>query len=112
MSRKALTITLLVVALAASLLPAVAQNPQTPVTTINVSEMCCNGCVKKISARLYEVRGVTAVQCSLKQKVVVVTPQQGIVLSPRALWEAVEKAEDRPVRLAGPNGTFTSKPRY
>jgi Cu+-exporting ATPase len=110
MHRKQLTLTALVV-LAVSLSSAKAQNPPPPVTVINVSEMCCNGCVRKVCSRLYEVRGVKLVQCSVQKKVVVVTPQQGVVLSPRALWEAIEKAEDRPVRLAGPSGTFTSKPR-
>ena len=81
-------------------------------TTIAVEKMCCAGCAKKIAAKLYEVRGVKAVQCDVKGKRVAVIPQQNVVLSPRALWEAVEKGEDRPLQLAGPTGTFTSKPRY
>ena len=81
-------------------------------TTISVEKMCCAGCAKKIAGQLYEVRGVKAVQCDTKHRAVFVTPSQGIALSPRALWEAVEKGEDRPLQLAGPHGTFTSKPRY
>ena len=31
-------------------------------------------------------------------------------VAPRGLWEAVEKGADRPIRLQGPYGVFTSKP--
>ena len=92
-------------------LPARGADPA-PATTIQVRDMCCNGCAKKIAARLYEVRGVTTVQCDVKKRIVFVTPQPGVVLSPLALWEAVEKAQDQPIRLAGPNGAFTAKPRF
>ncbi len=81
-------------------------------TTIQVRDMCCNGCARTIAARLYEVRGVTTVQCDVKKRIVYVTPQRGAVLSPLALWQAVEKAPDQPLRLAGPSGMFTSKPGF
>jgi Cu+-exporting ATPase len=74
--------------------------------------MCCGGCAKKIASKLYAVRGVKAVQCDVKGKRVAVVPQQNVVLSPRALWEAVEMGEDRPLQLVGPSGTFTTKPPY
>jgi hypothetical protein len=32
------------------------------------------------------------------------------VLSPRGLWEALEKIEKPPTRLEGPSGVFTAKP--
>jgi copper chaperone CopZ len=83
-----------------------------PMTTIQVRDMCCNGCARKIAARLYEVRGVTAVRCDVQKKIVYVTPQRGAVLSPLALWQAVEKAPDQPLRLAGPSGVFTVKPAF
>jgi hypothetical protein len=40
-----------------------------------------------------------------------VTPQPKTVLSPKALWEAVEKAKKTPAKLAGPGGTFTARPK-
>jgi len=80
-------------------------------TSITVKDMHCAGCVKKNAARLYAVRGVKEVCVDMKKKTLFVTPQANATLSPRALWEAVEKAGDQPVRLSGPSGTFTAKPR-
>ena len=80
-------------------------------TTITVKKMHCAGCAKKISARLYAVRGVKEVRMDLKKKILYVAPQKKAVLSPLAMWEAVEKAKDIPVRMAGPSGTFTKKPK-
>src|ERR1700752_997548 len=68
------------------------------ITPIQVRDMCCNGCARKIAAKLSEVRGVTTVQCDVKKKIVSVTPQQGVALPPLALWEAIEKAPDQPIR--------------
>ncbi len=79
---------------------------------ITVGKMHCAGCAKKIAAKLYEVRGVAEVRYHVKSKTLQVTPQRNGALSPRALWMAVEKAKNQPVRLAGPSGTFTSRPRY
>ena len=81
-------------------------------SSIEVRDMCCDGCAKKIAARLYAVRGVKEVRCDMDKKTLFVAPQQNAVLSPRAMWEAVEKAKDYPIRLAGPSGTFTEKPRF
>ena len=81
-------------------------------TQIAVTNMCCAGCAKKIARKLYEVRGVTAVHYNVKAKSLTITPQRGMTLSPRALWEAVVKGEDQPIRLAGLSGSFTFKPRF
>ena len=89
---------------------ALAQQPA--YTTINVKKMHCAGCAKKIAARLYTVRGVKEVRVNMQKKAFFVMPQTSAVLSPRAMWEAVEKAEDNPIRLAGPSGVFTAKPRF
>ena len=91
----------------ASTLPAA----ETVVTSITVKDMHCAGCVKKIAAQLYAVRGVKEVRVDMKKKTLFVTPQANAILSPRALWVAVEKAGDQPIRLSGPSGTFTEKPR-
>lgn len=81
-------------------------------TSITVKKMHCAGCAKKISARLYAVRGVKEVRVDMDKKTLFVVPQKAAVLSPRKMWEAVEKAKDVPIRLAGPNGTFTKKPKF
>ncbi len=79
-------------------------------TLITVKELHCKGCAKKIAGQLYTVAGVTAVGINMEQKLFVVTPQAKKLPSPRAMWEAVEKAGGRPVRLVGPHGTFKKKP--
>ena len=79
-------------------------------TSIVVTDMHCAGCAQKIAARLYAVRGVKEVRVDMDQKTLFVVPQQNTVLSPRAMWEAVEKGKDSPIRLAGPGGTFTERP--
>jgi copper chaperone CopZ len=81
-------------------------------TSIAVKEMHCAGCAKKIAARLYTVRGVKEVRVDVKKKTMFIAPQQNSVLSPRAMWEAVVNAKNVPIRLAGPSGTFTAKPRF
>ena len=81
------------------------------VTTITIPDMHCQGCAKKVAAQLYQVRGVAAVQANVQAKTITVNPQGQAILSPRALWEAVEKADKQPTRLEGPNGTFTAKPQ-
>lgn len=70
---------------------------------ITVAEMHCNGCAKKIAARLYTVPGVKSVSVDVKNKTLIVSSQNGKTLSPRQLCEAIENGDDRPVRLAGPN---------
>ena len=79
---------------------------------IEVQTMHCAGCAKRIAARLYTVRGVKEVRVELSKKTLYVAPQNNVVLSPKAMWEAVVKAKDLPVRLAGPSGTFTEKPTF
>lgn len=78
-------------------------------TTITISDLECQGCAKKVTAKLKEVAGVTAVEASVEAKTATVTPKPQTALSPRALWEAVEKAGKQPIKLQGPSGTFTAK---
>ena len=44
-------------------------------------------------------------------KTAIVVPKGDATLSPLELWEAIEKAGKVPVKLEGPSGTFTSKPK-
>lgn len=79
-------------------------------TVMTVSEMC-GGCAKKIKAKLGEFTEIGDIQCDLKAQTVTVTPKVKMILSPRELWEAMESIGKTPNRLAGPSGTFTSKPK-
>ena len=73
--------------------------------------MHCGDCAQKIANKLYTVKGVSKVTANLKTGIAYVTPADKKTLSPRALWEAVEKAEFSPVKLEGPSGKFTKKPK-
>lgn len=86
--------------------------PQPAVTTINIEGMHCPSCAKRIAASLKEVPGVANAQADAQRGLAVVHSNGPNVPSPRAQWEAVEKAGFKPVRLACPLGTFTSKPRF
>ena len=80
-------------------------------TTITIADMHCMGCAKKVAAQVNQVPGVATVQADVKTKRITVTPKGQSILSPRALWEAVENAGKQPDRLEGPSGTFTAKPQ-
>lgn len=80
-------------------------------TTITVPKMHCMGCAKRMADQLYKVPGVAVVRANAGAKTLFVEPKAQQVVSPRALWEAVERAGFQPSRLKGPSGTFTSKPR-
>ncbi len=87
-----------------------AQAADSAVTTITVGEMC-GGCVKRITAKLEPMEDVAKIRCDVKTNRVAVLPKQGRVLSPRALWEALDEIGKTPKKLSGPSGTFTSKPK-
>lgn len=82
-----------------------------PVTVITVEKLHCGGCAKRVEAKLKEIPGVASVKSDVKTKTLWVNPHPGKTPSPRGLWEAVEKANDRPTKLQGPSGTFTKKPQ-
>jgi copper chaperone CopZ len=88
-----------------------AADPASAVTLIAVEGMCCKGCAKKVVGKLTTVPGVAAVRADVKASTVTVTARADAAPSPRALWEAVEKAGHKPLRLAGPAGTFAAKPQ-
>lgn len=100
---------LLVIALAGLVSVADAASP-TRHTAIYVDDMHCGECAKKIASRLYGVAGVVEVRANLQKNVAFVIPQKEKNVSPKAVWEAVEKAGFTPVRLEGPQGSFTKKP--
>lgn len=79
-------------------------------TKLVVDDMTCAGCAKTVTKAVSAVAGVEAAAVDLKAKTVTVTPKAGTAPSPKDLWEAVEKAGYKPTKLAGPAGTFETKP--
>lgn len=80
-------------------------------TTISIPDLHCASCAKKVTTRLTTLAGVEKAEADVKAKTITVTPKVGALLSPKAVWEAVELAEQVPTKLSGPSGTFTSKPK-
>lgn len=80
-------------------------------TTITIQGMHCSGCAAKISRQLQAIEGVATAQADAAQANAIVTPKSNAAPSPRALWEAVEKAGYKPTKIVGPSGTFTEKPK-
>jgi copper chaperone CopZ len=80
-------------------------------TTIIVDDMHCGSCAKKIAAQLYAVPGVIEVRADVKKSAAYVVPQKRKTPSPRLMWEAVEKAGFKTVKMIGPGGSFSQKPR-
>jgi copper chaperone len=79
-------------------------------TKLTVDGMTCAGCAKSVTKALTAVEGVESVVIDLKAKTATVTPKAGKAPSQKALWEAVEKAEYKPTKIEGPDGTSEKKP--
>ena len=79
-------------------------------TSIAIEGMHCAGCAKKVASRLKSVGGVADAQVNVETGTAAVTPKAKSMLSPRALWDAIENAGYTPTKLSGPSGTFTKKP--
>ena len=94
----------------ATLLTAVAR-AQTPAwTRVTLEELDCAGCAKKVARHVGAVPGVAEVRYDLKTRSLYVGHKPNETPSPRALWEAVEKADHKVERLDTPTASHTSKP--
>lgn len=82
-----------------------------PQTVMTVETMSCNGCAKKRVVKVQAVAGLQKVEADVEEKTLTVTPKLQVVISPEALWEAVERGDDLPKTRTGPHGAFTSKPK-
>jgi len=60
---------------------------------------------------LTTVSGVESVRPDVEAQLAKVTHQAGKTPSPKAMWEAVEKAGFKPKKIESPAGTFTEKPK-
>ena len=81
------------------------------VTSISIEGLHCAACAKKVEGKLKTVKEVATVKIDVKAGIATVTSKVDKSLSPRALWEAVEKAGYTPTQLDGPSGSFTEKPK-
>jgi copper chaperone CopZ len=90
---------------------ALATSPAPAYTTIQVTDMHCAACAKKIAAKLYAVPGVLEVRADVKSNLAYVSPQRQKRPSVKAIWEAVESAGFEVKQISGPEGKFTKKPQ-
>lgn len=77
---------------------------------IEVDGMTCSGCAKAVGKAVAAVEGVESAVADVKTKALTVTAKKGATPSPKAMWEAVEKAGYTPTRIEGAAGTFDKKP--
>lgn len=77
---------------------------------LRVKDMHCGDCAQKIARKLYAVPGVVKVRTDVKKHVAVIVPEAARQPSPKALWEAVEKAGFEPVQLVCAAGKFEKRP--
>jgi len=82
-----------------------------PLTTVVTVREMCGGCVKSINARLKDLPGVAKVTCDTKAKTVTIVPLANMTVSSRELWKAMAEIGKTPVKLSGPQGTFTAEPK-
>ena len=79
-------------------------------TVITIEDFDCEACGEVVKYALQDVKGTGIIQLAFDNETATIVPQMNKVLSPKALWEAVEEVGFVPTKLVGPNGTFTKKP--
>jgi len=88
-----------------------AASPAVTYTTIYVQDMHCGECAKTIARKLYAIPGVVEVRADVAKNVAYVVPQKDKTVPSKSVWEAVESAGFRVVRLDSPQGSYSTKPR-
>ena len=94
----------------AFVLPLPAAESPANTTIVTVSKLCPT-CGKKIVQKLEQLPQAAGASMNVEQQVIQVTAKAEQVLSPRIVWETVEEGGEQPIKLQGPNGTFTTKPQ-
>jgi copper chaperone CopZ len=77
---------------------------------IVAADMCCKGCVQKVSGQLYAAPGVMEVSANLENRTVVVTVSQKKGASLEQLWQAVAAGKGGPTQLTTSEATFSLTP--
>jgi copper chaperone CopZ len=75
-------------------------------TIVFVTDLHCATCAKKVTSRLFKLKGVMRVRTSVKLDAAVITPQTKKTIDVAAAWEALQEAGYQPTHLAGPEGVF------
>ena len=88
---------------------AVAASPKD--STVVTVKTLCPTCGKKIVQKLQQMPQVAGASIDVEHRLVQVSAKPGQILSPRLVWEIVEKGGEQPIKLQGPSGTFTAKPQ-
>jgi copper chaperone CopZ len=71
-------------------------------------DLHCSTCAKKVTSRLFKLKGVKAVRTSVKYDAAVVTHQTGKPFDSVGAWEALQAIKYQPARLQGPEGVFVA----
>jgi copper chaperone CopZ len=69
--------------------------------------MCCQGCAKKVAAKLYTAPGVINVKADVAKRSVTVTAKPSPKLTLEKLWTAVAQAKGDPSRLTTSDAIYT-----
>ena len=101
-------------ALATSLAPRLfaeeAEQPLPPGRVeIDVEDLHCKTCAKKVARKLFSVRGVKSVKSNLKKDLIIVTLTNGVTPVPASLWNAVDAGGQKPVRLRHADKTLDAE---
>lgn len=92
-------------------LPAAEPQPQQLqyAAILSVKNMCCAKESIPAIKELSKLKGVGRVSVDYKTRSLMIEPTK-VALSPRAVWEVAERVKIEPIRLATPEGVYTSKP--
>lgn len=75
-------------------------------TLVFFEDLHCATCAKKVTGRLFKVKGVMRVRTNVKLDVAVVTPQAKKPFDAETAWKALQEAGYQPTRLDGPAGVY------
>jgi len=85
------------------------QQPAASATSVlTVSKMCCAKESKPATAALMQIRGVQTVTPNHEARTLTIFAHPAV--SPRAIWESIEKLQLGPNRLATAEGVWLKKP--
>lgn len=93
--------------------PVTAQQPQPKpqyAAVLTVNHMCCAKESVPAIKELSKLPGVKRVSVDYKSRSLMIEPTD-VVPSPQAIWDAADRIKIAPVRLATPEGVYTSRPR-
>ena len=89
--------------------PLFAASSRVPIEQVRIVDesMCCAGCARKISGKLYAARGVKEVGVDLKSHLLTVSLPQPTPAMLGQLWQAVEQGDGTPSKLVTAEATYT-----